>query len=274
MPSSPSALLDGWRAPAPAPARVAFLSERPFAHRGLHDAGLIAGTGLVAGTSLIAGNGAARIENSRAAADAAIALGHGIECDVQASRDDVAFVFHDADLARLTGEAGALRARPARVLEAIRLAGTDETIPTLRSILARVLGRVPLLVEMKAPGRRVAPLCLAVRRDLEGYRGAVAVMSFNPEVSRWFAAHAAHVVRGLVVTEGGKRHARGRIERRLALWRARPDFIAYDVRDLPSRFAAAQRARGLPVLAWTVRGEATERVARAHADQIIYERAA
>ena len=30
------------------------------------------------------------------------------------------------------------------------------------------------------------------------------------------------------------------------LWRARPDFLAYDIRDLPSRFAAAQRRRGLP----------------------------
>lgn len=261
MPSSPSALLDGWLAPAPAAPRVAFLGGRPYAHRGLHDAGRIGGGGI----------SGARVENSRAAIDAAIGAGHGIECDVRASRDDAAFVFHDADLARLTGEDGPLRARPARALETIRLTGTDETIPTLAAILARVVGRVPLLIEVKADGRRVTPLCLAVRRDLEGYRGPVAVMSFNPEVSRWFGSHAAHVVRGLVVTEAGKRHARGRIERHLALWRARPDFLAYDIRDLPSRFAAAQRARGLPVLTWTVRGAEAEAVARAHADQIIYE---
>ncbi len=59
-------------------------------------------------------------------------------------------------------------------------------------------------------------------------------------------------MRGLVVTEDGKGW-RGPIERRLSLLWARPEFLAYDVRDLPSRFAAVQRARGLPVFTWTCR---------------------
>ena len=58
------------------------------------------------------------------------------------------------------------------------------------------------------------------------------------------------------------------------LWRARPDFLAYDIRDLPSRFAAAQRSRGIPVLTWTVRTQAQEETAHRHADQIIHERPA
>jgi glycerophosphoryl diester phosphodiesterase len=57
----------------------------------------------------------------------------------------------------------------------------------------------------------------------------------------------------------------------LALWRARPEFLAYDVRDLPSRFAARARARGLPVVTWTVRDAAGEQAAFAHADEIIFE---
>ncbi|MET0271219.1 MAG: glycerophosphodiester phosphodiesterase family protein [Sphingomonas sp.] len=253
MRSLPFALPDRWFAPAPLRERIAFLTERPYAHRGLHDA--------------------VRVENSLAAADAALAVGHGIECDVQASRDDAAFVFHDALLDRLTPRTGRLRDHSARILDTVTLHG-GEPIPTLHALLTRVLGKVPLLIELKAPGRHVGPLCLAVRRDLEGYRGPVAVMSFNPEVPRWFAAHAPHIVRGLVVTEAGRRHLRGRIERHLALWRGRPQFLAYDVRDLPSRFAAAQRARGLPVLTWTVRDARAETIAHIHADQIIYERAA
>jgi hypothetical protein len=55
------------------------------------------------------------------------------------------------------------------------------------------------------------------------------------------------------------------------LWRARPDFLGYDIRDLPSRFAAAQRRRGLPILTWTVRRDADRERAAAQADQIIYE---
>jgi glycerophosphoryl diester phosphodiesterase len=96
-------------------------------------------------------------------------------------------------------------------------------------------------------------------------------MSFNPQVGRWFADHAPRITRGLVVTEEDRRGMRGRIERHLALWRARPDFLAYDIRDLPSRFAAAQRERGLPVLTWTVRGPEAEAIAADHADGPIYE---
>lgn len=251
MPLSPFALLDAIAAPAPAASRVAFLKAQPFAHRGLHGVG--------------------RVENSLAAAGAAIAANYGIECDVQASRDGEAFVFHDAKLDRLTDETGPLAARSARAIDRVLLAGTTETIPTLYELLARVLGRVPLLIEVKAPDRKVAALSLAVHRALEGYRGPVAVMSFNPNVARWFAHHSPGTVRGLVVTEENRRSLRHRILRTLSLWRARPDFLAYDVRDLPSRFAARARARGLPVLTWTVRDAAAERVGFAHADQIIFE---
>ena len=219
-------------------------------------------------------HGQGRVENSRAAFRAAIEAGHGIECDVQASRDGEVFVFHDYDLGRLTGRAGMVADIPAAGLSSFTLLETDETLPRLDEVLGLVAGRAPLLIEVKTKDRQVAPLCLAVRRALEGYRGPVAVMSFNPQVSRWFALHAPKIVRGLVVTEEGKSGLRGRLERHLSLWRARPDFLAYDIRDLPSRFAAAQRARGIPVLTWTVRTAAAEETALRHADQIIYEKPA
>lgn len=252
MRSSPSALLDGLIAPAPAPKRVAFLRTQPFAHRGLHGRGIV--------------------ENSRAAFAAAIALGHGIECDVQSASGGEAFVFHDDRLDRLTAETGPVADLTATSLDALRLSGTWETIPRLDEMLTMVAGRVPILIEVKAKRDQIGPLCLSVRRALEGYRGPAAVMSFNPHVGRWFADHAPRVTRGLVVTEQGKRPLRGRIERRLSLWRARPDFLACDVRDLPSRFAATARARGLPVLTWTVRDAGAETAAAAHADAMIYER--
>src|SRR5688572_31690887 len=101
MRSSPFALPDRLLAPPPVAKRVAFLSGQPFAHRGLHGQG--------------------RVENSRAAFQAAIEAGHGIECDVQASRDGEVFVFHDYALDRLTDAAGAVADRRAQELDAIRL---------------------------------------------------------------------------------------------------------------------------------------------------------
>ena len=77
------------------------------------------------------------------------------------------------------------------------------------------------------------------------------------------------MLRGLVVTEQEK-GLRG-LERPLALWRSHADFLAYDIRDLPSRFADAQRAKGMPVLTWTVRTLADRAQAAEHASQIIYE---
>ena len=229
------------------------LTASPFAHRGLHGRG--------------------RIENSRAAFAAAIAKGHGIELDVQASSDGHAFVFHDYELDRLTGETGCVADRTAAELARIRLRDSDETIPTLTEILGLIGSQVPVLIEVKAPDRNVTALCLSVMRALEGYRGPVGVMSFNPEVSRWFGLHAPRVTRGLVVTESDKGRLRGWIERRFALWRARPDFLAYDVRDFPSRFASLARRRGLPVFTWTVRNARQAKIGRTNADQIIYEAA-
>jgi glycerophosphoryl diester phosphodiesterase len=248
--------LDSLIAPPPEAKRVAFLSAQPFAHRGLHGHGVV--------------------ENSRAAFSAAIAAGHGIELDVQGGTEGEAFVFHDERLERLTNETGLFVDRLGTQLDKITLKGTHETIPRLAEILDLVGGRVPILIEVKATGALVGVLCLAVRRALEGYRGDVAVMSFHPGIGRWFHDHAPRFARGLVITEsndsGRFRNLRGRGTRHLALWRARPDFLAYDIRDLPSGFAAQQRSRGLPLLTWTVRTSDQERTAFANADEVIYER--
>ena len=249
---SPFAPIDAALAPPPDRARVGWLREWEYAHRGVH------------------GDGVA--ENSPAAFAEAIRRGLGIECDVQKSRDGRAMVFHDWTLERLTGEAGPVAGRDAAELETLELAGTGGRIIALDRLLAQVAGQVPLLVEIKSKRERnPVPLCLAVRRALEGYRGEVAVMSFDPRVPKWFLRHARDVVRGLVATEEGTRNTRGRWRRQLALWHAKPDFLAYDVRDLPSAFAAAQRARGLPLLTWTVRSPALRARAASHADAPIAE---
>lgn len=212
------------------------------------------------------------IENSRAAFEAAIAVGHGIELDVQASADGQAMVFHDYKLERLAGRDGLVVAMKAAELQRLRLTGTDETIPNLADVLALIAGRVPLLIEVKTPERDAAGLSRSVAAALMGYQGAVGVMSFNPEVGRWFARAAPERLRGLVVTESG-RGWRGWYERPLALRRSSADFLACDIRDLPSRFATAQRMSGVPVLTWTVRTLQERARAAEHASQIIYESA-
>lgn len=238
MPLSPLALIDRWLAPAPNPARVGWLRGTLFAHRGLHGAGAP--------------------ENSPSAFAAAIARGIGIECDVQKSNDGQAVVFHDWELDRLTAEKGAISDYSADQLAAMPLlgGGPEDGIPTLRRVLDRINGQVPILIEIKSRrDRPVGALCLSVRRIIEGYLGPHAVMSFDPRVSRWFRRHSPHTIRGLVVTEENDKALSGRLRRHIALWSARPDFLAYDIRDLPGKFPAAQRRRGLPLATWTVRSQ-------------------
>lgn len=251
---SPFALLDRWRSPPPKPDKVAWLASHAYAHRGLHSPGVP--------------------ENSPSAFAAAIAKGMGIECDIQRSGDGRAMVFHDKDLTRLTGQAGLLADHSAEELGRIVLSGGTDTIPTLRQMLDQIGGKVPVLIEIKSSrdaARRTSAMCLAVRRDLEGYLGPHAIMSFDPRVVRWFAQHSPLTTRGLVVTEGNDKALPGLIRRRLSLWHASPDFLAYDIRDLPSRFAAGQRRRGLPLLTWTVRNPEHRARAEIHADAPIAE---
>lgn len=221
-----------------------WLTRQAYAHRGLHDSEIP--------------------ENSLAAFAAAIERGLGIECDLRVSADGRAMVFHDADIERLTGQPGLTQEKTVGELTALTLGGTSETIPTLRDMLAMVAGRVPLLLELKTDRREsVHALCRAVRRDIDGYTGELAVMSFDPRIGEWFAQRMPDVVRGLVVTEENSRTVAGGVKRRLSVLHARPQFLAYDIRDLPSRFASRQVKAGLALLTWTVRSAAQVETAKA-----------
>lgn len=234
------------------PEALLFLTERPFAHRGLH--------------------GGRISENGMAAFAAAVAAGFGIECDVRLSRDGVAIIFHDAALRRMTGENGSVQDHDAGAIDRLMLPDGGG-VPRLRALLDLCGTDVPLLVEIKVEGRHVQPICMAVAEDLARRpKTPAAVMSFNPAAMRWFRRRRPNVARGLVISEQGKRGWRGRIGRALALWAAKPDFIACDIRDLPSSLSARARRRGLPVLTWTVRGEEERARAALHADQVIFER--
>jgi len=229
-----------------------WLTQWEYAHRGLHGEGVP--------------------ENSLAAAEGAIARGMGIECDIQRSRDDHPIVFHDWDLARLTGETGVAGERSADAMEALQLLGTDQHPVRLARFLDAVAGRVPLLIEIKSlPGYDVEWTCTSVAWLLDSYRGDVAVMSFDPRVPIWFAAEAPTICRGLVGTASFENGFEGVWRSHDAIAAADPDFLAIDVRDLRRPEAAAWREAGRPLLTWTVRSPETRAAGLAHADALIAE---
>jgi glycerophosphoryl diester phosphodiesterase len=229
-----------------------WLTQWEYAHRGLHREGVP--------------------ENSRAAAEAAIAAGMGIECDIQMSRDNVPLVFHDWELDRLTGERGKVAARPAHDLCRIRLMNTAQTISSLCDLLDLVAGRVPILVEIKSrPDFALAEACIAIARELASYAGPYAVMSFDPRMGEWFAKHAPAATRGLVITDTLDHGYKSAWRAPHAMERAAPHFLASDVRDIPGAFTGLWRESGRPLLTWTVRSPETRERGLSHADALIAE---
>ena len=137
-------------------------------------------------------------ENTLPALRRAAEAGYGVEFDVRLSADGVPMVFHDADLERLTGEAGPLSARKARELQEIRVGGLAP-IPTLGDALCVAGGRALALVELKADGDpdAIAERALEVigRDDRP-----LAVISFSASVHRAVAERRSDLLRGVHVT--------------------------------------------------------------------------
>ncbi|MDO5647448.1 glycerophosphodiester phosphodiesterase family protein [Paracoccus sp. (in: a-proteobacteria)] len=234
----------------------------PIAHRGLH--------------------GPDAPENSLAAADAAIAAGYGIELDIQPAACGTPMVFHDYDLARLTGQPGFIATSGLDDIAGFRLLGTDQGVPTLAQFLDRVAGRVPLLIEIKdqdgACGPNTGDLSAAVARVLAGYAGPVAVMSFNPHMVAAFRDVAPDTPVGLTTCDFGADDwpnvpdARREELAQIADFDAvGASFMSHDHTDLTRPRVADLRAAGHPVLCWTIRNAESERAARRHADNITFE---
>lgn len=238
--------------------------DRPFAHRGLHDS--------------------ARTENGMAAMLAAIDAGYGIELDVQPRGDGTPIVFHDYTVDRLTSETGRIAEMSPAQVSALRLP-CGGTVPTLAEVLDAIDGRVPVLVEIKdqdgayGPNigpleAQVTPLCLAY--CLRHGPQSLAVMSFNPFSTAWFAAHAPDLLRGIVSYDYADEDLPESQRAALATCRdfdaMAADFISYGAMSFPAPSIATFRMRGVPVLTWTIRSEAAAREAVKHCDQITFEK--
>jgi glycerophosphoryl diester phosphodiesterase len=244
------------------PAAPAWLAARPIAHRGLH----AAECGIV--------------ENSVAAAAAAIVANYAIECDVQITQDAEAIVFHDETLDRLTAEQGELRARTARELTTIPYRAGEGRIAAFADFLAKIGGRVPLIVEIKSRFDGDMRLAARVADLIADYSGPLALQSFDPAVLHHLRAAALEHPLGLIAQAhyeeaewpGLNRPAREALATLADYARVRPDFLAWNVADLPHAVATLWRAGlHLPLLTWTVRTAAEADLAARFADQIIFE---
>jgi glycerophosphoryl diester phosphodiesterase len=217
-------------------------------------------------------------ENSLGAFQSACAAGYGIELDVQASADGEAVVFHDLTLQRMTGVEGRLCDHTAADLGRMRLAGSEEAIPTLADALTVIGHKAMVYIEIKSPFGEVGPLERRVHDILIDHHGPIAVIGFNPYSHAWFADHYPKILRGLTSNRyvgEDVRHMAPELRKSFAQLKhvaiARPHFLALSLDMMPDPRADSFRRDGMPVIAWTVREAREWDVVKKHCDNLMFE---
>lgn len=230
-----------------------FLTQRPIAHRGLHDE-----------TSC---------ENSLSAFEKAIALDLPIELDVQASLEGIPVVFHDGSLDRLTALSGPIYHQTVETLETTVLKETSETIPTLETVLKVIDGRVPLLIEIKSESPYVS-LTKAVIETLQDYAGLYALQSFDPNIVKLIKKLNPAIIRGQIsgMFEDSKMKPikKWGLSRMVRNRFIKPDYIVYDLNHFSKPWVKKARLNRL-LIVYTAQSKKASLDALNHCDNVIFE---
>ena len=221
-----------------------WLLNTPIAHRGLWDENTT--------------------ENSILAFQKAIENGYPIEIDVHKSLDGQLFVFHDNNLLRLTGVDNSICNMTEKEVKSLRLNKSEQEIPTLKKVLECINGKVPILLEIKP--QKDNTIVDRVVEDLKGYKGDIAIQSFNPLYIARLKKIASEYIRGILATEVKQidwlRHFL--LKHMFLNFIAKPDFISYSFTGLPIK-------RKQPVICWTITNQEDYDKIKGLARNIIFE---
>lgn len=199
-------------------------------------------------------------ENSLPAFAQAVKYNFAIELDVHLTADGQLVVFHDDSLERMCQLNRQIETMSYKEIIQCRLLGTEHHAPLLSEVLDLVDGKVPLLIELKLPGRSIA-LCPVLDALLSGYSGKYLIESFQPMGLRWFRKNRPSVLRGQlsdryapsVPTALPLKLASTQL---LMNFLSRPDFIAYSHEHFGSLGSRLNyHLFKTPFWVWTVRTE-------------------
>ncbi len=234
------------------------LRGRHYAHRGLFD------------------NESESPENSLPAFAKAVEAGYGIEFDVQLTKDDIPVVFHDATLKRMCGADGNVWDYTLEELQDMKLANSQEKIPTLAQALNVVDGRVPLIIEYKMD-RPDVKVCELGNELLKDYKGVYCMESFHPFAVRWYRFKRPDIVRGQLCMDYWKDEI---YKKKPGFWLlglmltnflARPDFIAFKHSDAGNLSRKLCRLLGGLSVAWTIKSKEDYEKAKNQFDLFIFD---
>lgn len=210
-------------------------------------------------------------ENSLGAFENACKLGFAIELDVRATKDGEVVCFHDGNLRRLCKVDCDINDIESKDLSKYTLLDSEYSIPTLKEVLDTINGKTPLMIEIK-PTSKKDKLEEKVYKLIKDYKGDIAIKSFNPFVVMWFKKHAPEIPRGMLSSFFNEIHLPfiyKALLKRLFFYRwAKPDFISYDINNLPNKYL---KNRNVPILTWVITSSEMEKIALTYADNVIFE---
>lgn len=234
-------------------------AEWPYAHRGLWDMNK-------------------KIpENSLPAFARAVENRYAIELDVHLTKDGQLVVFHDDTLKRMCGPDRQIEHMTYEEICQYPLLDTEYHAPLLSQVLSVVDGKVPLLIEMKLPGRSLS-LCPVLADLLADYAGPYLIESFQPMGLYWFRKNRPDVLRGQLSSrykpsEPPVLPLKIASTHLLLNWISRPDFIAYNHEHFGSFGSLLHRKIfRTPFWVWTIRSEKDYKTCLPAFDGIIFER--
>ncbi|MDD6807154.1 MAG: glycerophosphodiester phosphodiesterase family protein [Oscillospiraceae bacterium] len=234
-------------------------------------------------------------ENSVNAFKRAVENGYGIELDVQLTKDGIPIVFHDCSLKRMCGVDKYVWDVNFDDIRKLKLAGSNEIIPTFEEVLSAVDGNTPLIVEIKGE-KDVIKTTKKACKLLDEFYGPVdengnvdsennrvsgrfgyCVESFNPLAVWWYKRNRPNVIRGQLSTDYKLDEGKTSPAYYLLTYLAfniftRPDFVAYNVRYATRLwFRIYRKLTGAFTVAWTVKSEKEYEKIKKLFDVIIFD---
>ncbi len=234
-----------------------WIIERPISHRGLH-------------------SGDAKVpENSLKAFEESIKKEFPIELDVHLLKDNQIVVFHDDTLERMCGKNIQINELTSEQLNSFYLLKSNERIPLLKEVFDLVMGRVPILIEIKS-SKRNKKIHEPLLELLNQYEGEIAIQSFNPFLLKWFVFNSPEIIRGQLSSSFKSEKMNFLLKYLLRGYLfnvySKPNFLAHEIEDLSENKKLKRlRKKGIPVLGWTVKDKKISDAISSYCDNIIFE---
>lgn len=192
-------------------------------------------------------------ENSIGAFKRAIRKNYIVELDVHLLKDGTVVVFHDDNLYRMCGKRKEIKDYTYTELRKLKLLKSNYTIPTLKSVLELIGGRVPVIIELKYD-LKTGLLENEVSKLLDDYKGKFCVKSFSPLSIKWFKKNRPGYIRGLLISNKARNIREKLMHSFIPFLMCKPDFISCNYLLYNNKIVKRYMKKH-PVIAWTIRTE-------------------